>query len=312
MTGNSLFNAIPNFDVHLESGGRKCMWCLNPIIKTNKYHIIPVFLTAHQRYEYVMPKGVICEACNSMFSVAEGKFVDFFQERLVFFNVPKRNGSKRSPVTSPIYQYVSVSPGRISFDLNMAGITDKSAEITFGLKNNGFNSTYYQKKIAHDSNFYKRGLIHCVIAKIDLESLYCYWTEIEGDKQIYNQIISNNKHNFHKHRKSIFNFINKSSNRVVSNVLMVGQYKNKFSDWNLNHNYITVSHIDGHPVVWIRILGLLFLVNYFPNGNQGLTKKKVWQLVTEHNNKTISDMISKGKLEGVSELHLDKLTSYYF
>jgi len=301
---NNIYNAIPNFEIYLEHKFRKCLWCLNTIQKTTRYHIIPAYLTIHQNHEYVMPDGVVCETCNNKFSIAEGKFVEFFQERLVFFNFPKRNGTARSSVTSPIYRYVSVSPGKTSFDLNKAGITDTSARIMLQLKSRGFDSIYYQNKISRDSNLYKRGLIHCVVAKIALESLYCYLAEMQGDKAIYEQIISNQHHNFHKHRESIYNFVNEKSDQPVNNVLMIGSYKNKYSDWNLNHNYITISHVGEYPVIWVRILGLLFLVNYLPDGNKSLTKDQVWKLVTDHNNSTITAMIEKGKEEDVeSDLH---------
>lgn len=309
---NNLFNAIPNFEVYSEKKLRKCLWCLNPIQKTTRYHIIPAYLTIHQNHEYVMPDGVVCETCNNKFSIAEGKFVEFFQERLVFFNVPKRNGTARSTVTSPVYRYVSISPGKTSFDLNKAGITANSAKIVSQLRARGFDSIYYKKKISHDSNLYKRGLIHCVIAKIALESLYCYLAEIDGDKTTYEQMISNTGHYFHKHRESIYKFINKKSNKLVSNVQMIGQYKNKYSDWNLNHNYTTISFVGEYLIVWVRILGLLFFVNYLPNGNRSLTKDQVWKLVTEHNNNTIEEMIKRGKKEGVDKIHLERLELYYF
>jgi len=156
------------------------------------------------------------------------------------------------------------------------------------------------------------GLIHCVVAKIALESLYCYLAEKDGDETTYKQIISNREHNFHKHRESIYNFINKKSDKLVNNVQMIGQYKNKYSDWNLNHNYITISHAGEYPIVWVRILGLLFFVNYLPNGNKSLTKDRVWKLVTEHNNNTIAKMIEKGKKEGIDKIHLERLKRYYF
>ncbi|MBU1885431.1 hypothetical protein KKE34_02365, partial [Patescibacteria group bacterium] len=152
MANNSIFNAIMNFEVYVKQDNRKCLWCLNPVQRTTKYHIIPAYLTIHQNYEYVMPDGIVCESCNNKFSVAEGKFVEFFQERLVFFNVPKRSGATRTAVTSPLYRYVSISPGKTSFDLNKAGITDKSARIAFQLKSRGFDSIYYKKKIACDNN----------------------------------------------------------------------------------------------------------------------------------------------------------------
>lgn len=306
------YNAIPNIKIFSSITTRKCLWCLNPVQKATRYHIIPAYLTIYQNYEYVMPDGVVCEACNNKFSIAEGKFVEFFQERLVFFNVPKRNGTARSTVISPVYRFMSISPGKASFDLNRAGITNKSAKIAFQLKSRGFDSIYYKEKISRESDLYKKGLIHCVVAKIALESLYCYLAEKDGEENTYKQIVSRPEHSFHKHRESIYNFINKKNDKLINNVQMIGQYKGNYSDWNLNHNYITISHIGKYPVVWIRILGLLFLVNYLPNGNKSLTKEQIWRLVTNHNNATIKDMIKKGEKEDVNGGVLQRLKLYYF
>ncbi|HZE86750.1 MAG TPA: hypothetical protein VE090_00950 [Methylomirabilota bacterium] len=246
-----------------------------------------------------------------MFSEAETNFVEFFQERLVFFNVPKRDGTKRSAVKASLYDYVTVSPGKISYDLNFAGFNSKSANIAFGLQKRGFDSTYYQKKTNKNNNIYKKGLIYCVIAKIAFESLYCFLAEAKGDEKLYRETILDEKNNWHKHRKSVYEYITKANTKVVNNILSIGSYKGQYSDWNININYVSISFIGEYPIIWLRILGLLFLVNYLPKANESLTKEKVWELVKEHNNKFIKDLIDKGKDQGISSYHLDQVKNYY-
>lgn len=302
-------NIIPNFLVYNPSEGRICFWCLKKFDFSSKYHIIPAYLTLHENYEFVLPSGIVCSSCNNKFSTAENNFVEFFQERLVFFNVPKRDGTKRSSVISSLHRYVTISPGKVSYDLNYAGFNSKSANIAFTLQKRGFDSAYYREKSKSNNNYYKKGLIHSVIAKIGLECLYSFYAEVKNsDEHIYKNFIMDHTNNFHKHRSSIYEFITKSNKTLVNNVLTIGNYGKNYSDWNLNVNYLHVSHIDDYPIIWVRILGLLFLVNFLPNGNQDLTKEKVWELVKAHNNKFISDLIN----ENIEGKNVERLKQYYF
>lgn len=304
-------NNIPNFKVYLPANGRRCLWCLKTIDGSNKYHIIPAYLTVHDKQEYVIPKGIICSSCNSMFSEAENNFVKFFQERLVFFKVPKRDGAERKPIKSSLFNYVTVSSGKISFDLNFAGFNPKSANIAFGLQKRGFDSAYYHKKIDKDNNPNKGAFIHCVVAKIALESLYCFSASSCGDEKFYKETIVNETSNWNKHRKSVYEYIHGNSKQMINNVFIVGSYKGQFSDWNLNINYLSMSFIGKYPIIWVRILGLLFLVNYLPEGNKSLTKNKIWKLVKEHNNKYINNLMNKGRSQGVNSYHIKRLMGYF-
>lgn len=301
---------IPQLEIYSPPDGRICFWCLKPVYNSTKYHIIPAYLTSYKNHEYTLPEGVVCGECNSMFSIAEGLLVEFFQERLVFFNVPKRDQSPRKKVTSSMYDYVTVSPGKISYDLNQAGFTAVSKSIALRLKDRGFDSSYYKAKLDKDNNLHKKGLLYCVIAKIALEALYCFWSKSQGDKYIYEEILKSSSHNIHKHRKSIHNFINKTDTRVVNNVLMLGSKGGLYSDWNLNYNYLQLSYIESYPIIWVRILGLLFLVNYLPNGNKDLTENEAWELVKRHNNDKIKFFINEAKKENIGNHHIDKLLRY--
>ena len=304
---------MPDFDVYTPTKGRLCLWCLKKVSQTPKfpkYHVIPAYLTLYKNHEFVMPDGIVCNSCNSMFSEAETNFVEFFQERLVFFNVPKRDGTKRSTVKSSLYDYVTVSPGKTSYDLKLASFNSKSAEIASRLQKRGFDSTYYQKKNEKNINLYKKGLIHCVIAKIAFESLYSFYAESKGDEYMYKQSILDEKSNWHKHRKSTHDFITRDNDKLINNTMVVGSYKGQYSDWNVNINYVSISFVGEYPIIWVRVLGLLFLVNYLPDGNKSLTKKQVWELVKEHNNNYMKDFIQKAKTLGLEQNRITKLNSY--
>lgn len=306
-------NNIPDFKVHINSKGRLCLWCLKNINKTekfHKYHVIPAYLTVYKNNEFILPDGVVCNSCNSLFSEAETNFVEFFQERLVFFNIPKRDGTKRSTVKSSLYDYVAISPGKISYDLNLAGFNSKSANIAFSIQKRGFDSAYYQRKSEKNNSLYKKGLIHCVIAKIAFESLYCFYAESQGDEKMYKQTILDEKSNWHKHRKSIYDYISRVNDKLINNTLVIGSNKGQFSDWNINMNYVNISFVGEYPIIWVRVLGLLFLVNYLPDGNKSFTKEQVWELVKEHNNKYIKDFIQKAKKLKLDENRITKLNSY--
>jgi len=278
---------MPHFDVFIpQDGMRICLWCKKPITtkdSKNVYHIFPKQFTETEGYKYTMPKGVVCDKCNSSFgNNSEPALIEFMKERLAFL---KKRKHKEQFVVDDLRW--DVHKGRLSIHMDrlLESPQSKIPHPKYSL-----DSAFLNKK-SRKLKSRNKGLIHTSIQKIALEALYCDFALSSGDKVAYTEFLNPN-HNFYKLTNLVRDFVSKKTGKLFSNVKVVSS-KYGFQG-NINtirlKTYRNTKRETGE-CVFIFLCGIQFFVSFLPKGSASFADEEIHRLVRD----SFTDLIKSAK-----------------